>query len=203
MAKAVDWTAVETLIVDSATKQLAAFAKDHATDEFYGAIFDVETYDGASVSLLLNTEEHLKKEWNKPLDKKDLHRRFMPGSFAHTLPLTKGLRAFPAAEIEALVDEDMENDTTDAEGNWLTACKFLDAVCAAAVTLEANALATLSRTDDFTISVTPDASEPGDEAVKRYAKYKKRLAKAGDKRASSPSLKKSSPKLPSKPSSGH
>jgi hypothetical protein len=189
MAK-VDWTAVEKLLVNTATKQLATFAKAHAGEVFYGAIFDVETYDGASVSLLLNTEAHLLKEWGETVGKKELHRRFLPGAFLHRLPLTK-TKAFPGDAIEALVEQDIDDDTTDADGLWATAGTFLGVVCSAAHTLEQGALAQLTRTSDFAISVTPDPSEPGDFAIKRYAKFKKRLAKTNAK------------KPPSKPTGGH
>src|SRR5512140_913344 len=115
MSDSVDWDATEKLLLETATQQLTSFAADHASETIYGAIFDVEPYDGCGVSLLLSTEANLLKEWGEPIDATNLHRRFLPGAFAHTLPLTES-KAFPAGAIEELVEADIDDDSMTEDG---------------------------------------------------------------------------------------
>lgn len=189
MAK-VDWAAVETLLVGEATRRLAGFAASHPDDEFYGAVIDVEPLDGCHVQLLLNTEAHLEAEHGRPISADDLHHRFLPGAFAHTLELSESA-AFPAATIEQLVEADIDHDRETDDGLHATTAKLLEVACNVALALERGALTSLRRTVDFTISVTPDPSEPGELGVARYAKFKRALVA---RRRSDPSLLR-----PSKP----
>jgi hypothetical protein len=185
MPRSVDWTAIEKLLLDAATDGLAAFAADHPNDVFYGAVIDVEPYDGCSVDLHLNTEEHLRAEYDgDEISVDDLHRRFLPGAFAHTIPLTEDNK-FPSSAIEALVERDMEDPDADDDDPASTTRKLLEVACSVAFALEQGALAKLKRTPEFTIAVTRDPREPGEMSVARYAKYKKQLRAA---RRSNPAL---------------
>lgn len=186
MARSVDWTAVEKLLVERATTELATFAAAHATEVFYGAVFDVESYDGASVTLLLNTEEHLRASYDEDVDEDDLHRRFLPGGFAHSLELSE-TDDFPTEAIEAAVEADIDDNNLDDDGLHVSTARLLEVVCNVAHTLEHGALTQLKRTAGFTIAVTPDAREPGEMSVARYAKFKKAL---NARRRSDPSLLK-------------
>jgi hypothetical protein len=180
----VDWAAVEKLLVGEATRQLAAFAAKHPHDVFYGAVFDVEPYDGCHVHLLLNTEAHLEQEHGKPVAADDLGSRFLPGSFEHTLKISK-LDDFPGSAIEELIEADIDDDRIDDDGLYHTTAKLLATVCTVAMTLEHGALTALQRAPDFTIAVTPDPREPGDFSVARYARFKRAISA---KRRSDPSL---------------
>jgi len=192
MAKSVDWTAIEKLLLDEATSRLMAFAADHAGEVFYGAIIDVEPYDGCSVRLHLNTEAHLLKEHDgKPVPADDLHSRFLPGAFAYTLRISES-DDFPADEIEALVELDLEDPDVDHDDPGTATNKLLEIACSVGVALEHGALTKLARTDDFTIAVTPDPREPGDFSVPRYAKFKKQRN----------AIRRSNPALITKPKPG-
>lgn len=184
MAKSVDWTAIEKLLTDQATRLLREFATNHRDAEIYGAILDVEPYDGCTVQLRLNTEAHLTAEYGEPVDPDDLHRRFLPGAFAYTLELGDHAQ-FPGERIEALVEADIDADAVDADGLYQTTARLLEVACRVAEYLEAGPLLQLRRTPDFAISVTPDPREPGEQAIARYTRYKKRR---NAERRSSPAL---------------
>jgi len=184
MTKSVDWTALEKLLADEATRLLRDFATNHRAHEFYGAIFDVEPYDGCFVHLRLNTEAHLTAEYDEPVAPDDLHRRFLPGAFAHKLKLSN-VDGFPGDRIEQLVEADIDTDELDEDGLYKTTASLLETVCRVAEALERGPLQQLRRTSDFTISVTPDAREPGELGVARYSKFKKRR---NAERRSSPAL---------------
>ncbi len=175
MPRSVDWTAIEKVLLDEATSGLAALAAEHPNEVFYGAVFDVEPYDGCSVQLHLNTEQHLTKENDaQPVAADDLRGRFLPGAFAFTIPLTK-TDAFPAAAIEAQVERDLEDPAADDEDPNTATSKLLQIACSVAFALEHGALTKLSRTADFTIAVTREPREPGESSVLRYTRFKKQL----------------------------
>jgi len=185
MARTVDWTALEQLLLREATTALADFAAEHPDDVFYGAVLDVEPYDGASVSLHLNTEAHLTAENDgKPVPADDLHSRFLPGAFEHTLDLSE-TDEFPGDEIEAAVERDLEDPDADDDDPKTATYQLLELACRLGFALEQTAFQQLKRTDDFTIAVTRDPREPGDFSVARYAKFKN---KALRERRSSPLL---------------
>lgn len=184
MSRSVDWTAIEELLLDEATGRLASFAKEHAHEVFYGAVIDVEPYDGCSVSLHLNTEAHLTAEHGEPVAADDLHSRFLPGAFGFTIPLTED-NDFPGEAIEAQVERDLEDSDADDDDPKTATYRLLEVACSVAFALEQGALTTLSRSDDFTIAVTRDPREPGELSVARYARFKKQLRA---KRRSNPAL---------------
>jgi hypothetical protein len=191
MAKSVDWTAIEKLLVDEATTRLTAFAADHPDDVFYGAIIDVEPYDGCSVSLHLNTEAHLEKDNGGPVPADDLHRRFLPGAFGFHLSLSDS-DEFPDEQIEALVEVDLEDPDADDDDPQTATYKLLEIACNVAFAIEQGALMKLARTDDFAIAVTRDPREPGEFSIARYAKFKKQLM----------AIRRSNPALITKPKPG-
>ncbi len=185
MARSVDWTALEKLLVDEANRRLAEFAAEHPDDVFYGAVIDVEPYDGCAVRLLLNTEAHLTAENDgKPVPAEDLFSRFLPGAFAFTIKLSK-LDGFPGDAIEAQVERDLRNPNADDDDPTTATFKLLEIACNVAFAIEQGALTKLERTADFTIAVTRDPREPGDFSVARYARFKKQL---NAKRRSDPAL---------------
>lgn len=185
MPRPVDWTAIERLLLDEATSGLAAVAADHPNEVFYGAVIDVEPYDGCSVELHLNTEQHLTAARDgNPVAADDLRSRFLPGAFAYTIPLTE-TEAFPSAAIEARVERDLEDPDVDDDDPRTATYKLLEIACSVAFALEHGALTTLARTPDFTIAVTRDPREPGELSVARYAKFKKQLRA---RRRSNPAL---------------
>jgi hypothetical protein len=192
MPRPVEWTAIEKLLLDEATSGLATFAAEHPGEVFYGAVLDVEPYDGCSVSLHLNTEQHLTSEHDgRPVAADDLRSRFLPGAFGFTVPLTE-TDAFPAAAIEAQVERDLEDPDTDDDDPKTATFKLLEIACSVAFALEHGALTKLARTPDFTIAVTRDPREPGEVAVARYARFKKQLR----------ARRRSDPALIPKPKSG-
>ncbi|MBA2544680.1 MAG: hypothetical protein H0V17_33865 [Deltaproteobacteria bacterium] len=175
MARSVDWTAIEKLLVDQATTRLTAFAAAHPDEVFYGAIVDVEPYDGCSVRIHLNTEANLTKEYDgKPVPADDLFSRFLPGSFAYSLELSDSDK-FPATAIEEMVEIDLEDADVDDDDPKTATYKLLEIACNVAFALEHGALTKLKRTDDFAFAVTRDPREPGEFSVARYAKFKKQL----------------------------
>ncbi len=185
MARSIDWAAIEKLLVRQATTKLARLARDHRDAVFYGAVVDVEPYDGCSVRLLLNTEEHLTADnGGEPVAADDLHSRFLPGAFAHSLKLSDN-DDFPAAAIEALVERDLEDPDADEDDPESTTSKLLEVACRVAFELEHGALLQLKRTPDFAMAVTRDPREPGDFSVARYAKFKRQAMAA---RRSNPAL---------------
>ena len=159
---------------------------------FYGAVIDVEPYDGCAVHLRLNTERHLvAANDGKPVSADDLHARFLPGGFLHTLALSK-FDDFPGDAIEAQVERDLENPDADDDDPATATFKLLEVACNVAFAIEQGALTKLERTADFTIAVTRDPREPGDFSVARYAKFKKQLN----------ALRRSNPALIPKPKPG-
>ncbi len=165
---AIDWTWIEELLVKHGERALTELASAHAGETFYGALFVIEPYKRPAVHILLNTPEALLADLGSDNAKKP-HYKFMPSTFRHVLRLEDMIEQWDditAAIVEA-TDADMELD------DLRTTNKLLDAVCRAALRLEPT-LATLRRTDDFAIGVTPDAKEPGDISIDRYAKFKKR-----------------------------
>lgn len=192
MPRPVDWTAIEKLLLDEATSGLVAFAADHPGEVFYGAVIDVEPYDGCAVSLHLNTEQHLTAAHDgKPVAPDNLRSRFLPGAFAFTIPLTE-TAAFPDAAIEAQVERDLEDPDADDDDPRTATFKLLEIACSVAFALEQGALTTLARTPDFTIAVTRDPREPGELSVARYARFRKQLR----------AQRRSNPALIPKPTSG-
>ncbi len=173
MPRSVDWTAIEKLLLDEATSGLATFAAEHPSEVLYGAVLDVEPFDGCSIHLRLNTERHLTAgNDGKPVAADDLRQRFLPGLFAFTIPLTE-TDAFPTEAIEAQVERDLEDPAAD--GPQTATYKLLEIACNVAFTLEHGALTKLSRTTDFTIAVTREPREPGESSVARYTKFKNQL----------------------------
>ena len=184
MRRSVDWTAIEKLLLDEATSGLAAFAAEHPGEVCYGAVIEVAA-GGGSVRLRLNTEQHLTAQHaGSAVAPDDLRRRFLPGAFAFTIPLTETV-AFPSEAIEAQVEHDLEDPDAAADDPKTATSRLLDLACRVAFSLEHDALTTLSRTPDFAIAVTRDPREPGERSVARYTRFKKQLRV---KRRSDPAL---------------
>jgi len=173
-----EWPRIETLLLAAAKQALDDFARAHTSETFYGAIVMIEPYDGASFEILLNTEAHLRQEAGAA-NAREIHYRFLPGGFEHTLHVSKAVSGWDAiaSEIEAAMEADMEDDRL-IDGLYVTAQKFLDTACRIAARLELTAFAQLFRVPDFKIAVTPDPREPGDFALERYARFKQRAALA-------------------------
>jgi hypothetical protein len=174
---AIDWNALEPKLLAQAQRALVTYAKKHAKETFYGAVFLVEPYDGVSFQILLSTIEHLVEDGG---DASSLDSKFLPGAFRDTLDIGERVEGWDDIdeEMTSAMDDDMEADRMTDAGEYVTASKFLAVACNVALRLEREGFGGLARTPDFAISVTADPAEPGELALARYAAVKKRAALA-------------------------
>jgi hypothetical protein len=171
----IEWKQIEDLFVTESTRVLRDHAAAHPGEAVYGAMFDIETFDGPSLSIHLNTPEHLASEAGDNATKP--HYRWLAGGFKYSLRVTKSVPAWKdlASTLEEATEADMDDDRTDADGMWRTAGELVACVCRAVIRLEAaNAFAPLARTPDFDVAVTPDPREPGDLSLERMQKFRRR-----------------------------
>jgi hypothetical protein len=174
----IDWKEIETKLAAQARKGLATFAKEHPDEIFYGLIFSIEPFDGVSVSMMLNTLEHLEAEAGENASEPTY--RWLPGGFEHDVSVTENIAGWEKIDeaIVAATEADMEDDRADDDGLWQTTSQLVEAVCRIALQLESEgAYQVLKRTPDFDIAVSPDASEPGDLSLERFQAFRRRMSK--------------------------
>lgn len=146
---AFDWPALEAHLFAATTKAIAAFAKRHADEEFYGFCYDCNASYG-QVLFCLNTPERLQRYEEERRQREHprsaLDGKWSPGNWVYQEFASTDRDKRWSARLKPLADDGMfEREPADRmlESIARVACRLLDA----------GAFAPLRRTNDFDVFV--------------------------------------------------
>lgn len=193
----IDWPLLKRTLARLTMADLAAFARKHALERFYGFAFDCNSEYG-EIGLCANTKQLLKVQRERPdpnaaywalLNKKLGFREELPTKkrrqsrwelgdwdyqWFNSKMFDREWRPFQSAVIKLCMDEEEDNRTFMTP----TQTCFMEAVCEVLVRLERNgAFDVLRRTADFsTLAMDHDESESRARARLQRIRCKANLA---------------------------
>ncbi|MBT4867623.1 MAG: DUF4303 domain-containing protein [Planctomycetaceae bacterium] len=176
----IDWNQFETLLAELTTREVEAFAASHATEPFYGFMFDCNS-DYGQILLCLNTEAELQadaesaKEGNPDFDAEETlegwcnSRRWNAGDWKYqgfnSTEFDDAWEPFETVVSDMCMDEEEDEDTFMTP----TQDKFMKSVCRVLIRLDNTGIFDrLSKTVDFKTFVA-DHDELDSESWERLA----------------------------------
>lgn len=189
----IDWTAFEEALFNYAVKEIEVFAGEHPDEQFYGFMFDCDSYYGY-VLLCFNTQAELDRKLKLEekcgiLTDPEEWRwgcgdwKYMDVGTKDECPWSTPWLSFEQLMIEAQ-DWEQPADDEDSDGEEegqsdldadVRGRRFMEAVCRALVRLEiAGTFKQFSRTSDFAI-LAADHDERDEQSIFRFLKIRTAL----------------------------